>query len=49
MMAIKYRIKYEYFNGLFYQPIKKTLPFKAIQRINKHPNVYNLRVTSTQK
>lgn len=45
----KYKIRYEYFNGLWYQPIIKSLPFKAIQRINKHPRVFNLKVLNRIK
>lgn len=40
----KYKVKYEYFNGLWYEPITKILPFSAIQRVNKHPRVFNLKV-----
>ena len=45
----KYKIRYEYFNGLWYEPIKRWLPFKAIQRINKHPKVFNLKIIKTTK
>lgn len=40
----KYKVKYEYFNGLWYVPIKETLTFKEMQLLNNDRDTYNLKI-----